>query len=94
MLGVHPCSYETWVQEVVIEDEDEYAYGDNLALYSSEYSYDTLGRRFGPFVAGSLPIDEPVPRRQGVWFAGGQAEGVCGVYVLLPQTHSQHRHCN
>lgn len=83
MLGVHPCSYETWVHEVVLDEDDEYAYGDNLALYSSEYSYDTLGRRFGPFVAGSLPIGANVQQ------PGGNASRVVLNQAHMFSTHLQ-----
>lgn len=51
MLGVHPCAYEQWVTE---DDHDV----DNYVYSYTDDSYPIdMGRRFGPFVAGSLPIN-------------------------------------
>lgn len=51
MLGVHPCAYEQWIVDEEDDIEDDYAYS-----YADGYPNNHLGRRFGPFVAGSLPI--------------------------------------
>lgn len=52
VLGVHPCAYEQWVTEEHDDTEDDYTYS-----YSDDGYPTDMGRRFGPFVAGSLPAN-------------------------------------